>query len=234
VLGCCPRLRGTVPCRAVEQIPYTVRRSERARRVRVTVDATRGVQVVLPRRTSDREAAAAMLELRPWIERRVAELERAREAVAARGDTVPYLGGVLWLISERGRTRVHRRGQELLVPSGADRVPALERWYRRAARDEIAPRLDRACSAAGTSYSRLTIRGQRTRWASCSPSGAMSFNWRLLLAPEPVLDYVVWHEVCHLDVMDHSRRFWSLLARRCPDYRQHARWLRQNGSTLVL
>ncbi len=218
----------------MEQIPYTVRRSERARRVRVTVDAARGVEIVLPRRTSEREAAAAMLELRPWIERRVAELERARAAVAARGDTVPYLGGVLTLIREPGRTRVHRRGEELLVPGGPDRLPALERWYRRAAREEIAPRLDRACARAGTSYSRLTIRGQRTRWASCSPTGAMSFNWRLLLAPEPVLDYVVWHEVCHLDVMDHSPRFWSLLARRCPDYREHARWLRRNGATLIL
>ena len=62
----------------------------------------------------------------------------------------------------------------------------------------------------------------------------MSFNWRLLLAPEPVLDYVVWHEVCHLEVMDHSPRFWSLLARRCPDYREWSGWLRRHGQTLVL
>jgi hypothetical protein len=62
----------------------------------------------------------------------------------------------------------------------------------------------------------------------------MSFNWRLLLAPEPVLDYVVWHEVCHLEVMDHSPRFWALLARHCPDYREQARWLRRHGQTLVL
>jgi predicted metal-dependent hydrolase len=62
----------------------------------------------------------------------------------------------------------------------------------------------------------------------------MSFNWRLLLAPEPVLDYVVWHEVCHLEVMDHSARFWRLVARRCPGYREQIRWLRHNGATLVL
>ena len=84
------------------------------------------------------------------------------------------------------------------------------------------------------SYSKLTIRGQRTRWASCSRSGAMSFNWRLLLAPEAVLDYVVWHEVCHLEVMDHSPRFWALLERWCPDYREQSRWLRRHGQTLVL
>jgi predicted metal-dependent hydrolase len=215
-------------------ITYNVRRSERARRVRVTVDPARGVEVVLPRRASEREAAAAVSELRPWIERRMQELARARAAVAARGETVPYLGAALTTISEPGRTRVHRRGAELLVPDGAQRGPALERWYRRVAHAEIAPRLDRACTAAGSSYSKLTIRGQRTRWASCSRSGAMSFNWRLLLAPEEVLDYVVWHEVCHLDVMDHSPRFWALLGRHCPDYRDHARWLRRHGATLVL
>jgi predicted metal-dependent hydrolase len=218
----------------VSQIAYQVRRSERARRVRVTVDASRGVEVVLPRRAAEREAAAAVRELAPWIERRMRELEHAQAAVAARGDMVPYLGELLYVRSEPGRTRVHRRGSELLAPNGVDRGPALERWYRRAAREEIAPRLERACSLAGSSYGKLTIRGQRTRWASCSRSGAMSFNWRLLLAPEPVLEYVVWHEVCHLEVMDHSPRFWALLARRCPDYREQARWLRRHGQTLVL
>ena len=174
------------------------------------------------------------MELRPWIERRVAELERARAAIAARGDSVPYLGAVLRLVPQRGRSRAHRRGDELLVPEGAAQLPAIERFYRRAAHGEVAYRLDRACAQVGTEYSGLQIRGQRTRWASCSRSGAMSFNWRLLLGPEPVLDYVVWHEVCHLEVMDHSPRFWALLAGRCPDYREHVRWLRRNGATLVL
>jgi predicted metal-dependent hydrolase len=220
---------------AMQEIPYTVRRSERARRVRVTVDPARGVEVVLPRRAAEREAAAAIRELRPWIERRVAELDRVRATIAARGETVPYLGQALALRPEPGRTRVHRKGDELLVPGEDDGGrEAVERWYRRAARTEIAPRLDRACERSGTAYSELTIRGQRTRWASCSRSGAMSFNWRLLLAPEPVLDYVVWHEVCHLEVLDHSPRFWALLARYCPDYRDHARWLRRHGATLVL
>ena len=218
----------------MEPVVYQVRRSDRARRVRVTVDLARGIEVVLPRRAPEREAAAAIRELRPWIERRVAELEGVRATVAARGDTVPYLGQTLALRGETGRSRVTRRGDVLLVPDGETRTPALERWYRRAARSEIEPRLQRACALAGTSFSGLTIRGQRTRWASCSRSGAMSFNWRLLLAPEPVLDYVVWHEVCHLEVMDHSPRFWRLLAARSPGYREPLRWLRANGATLVL
>ncbi len=215
-------------------IPYGIRRSDRARRVRVTVDLTRGVEVVLPRRAPRREAAAAIRELRPWIERRVAELERVQAAVRARGDSVPYLGEPLRLVPEAGRTRVHRRGGELLVPAGEGQRPALERFYRRAAHSEIAPRLDRACAELEVAYTRLTIRSQRTRWGSCSRSGTMSFNWRLLLAPEPVLDYVVWHEVCHLRVMDHSPRFWKLVGEGCPEYREHVRWLRRHGPSLVL
>jgi predicted metal-dependent hydrolase len=218
----------------MREISYSVRRSERARRVRVTVDAARGVQVVLPRRAPEREAAAAIRELRPWIERRVRELDRVKALIAARGETVPYLGEPLTVVSQPGRRRVHRRGSQLLTPTGDAQAPALERWFRRAAEGEVASRLDRACQQAGTSYSGLTIRGQRTRWASCSPSGAMSFNWRLLLAPEAILDYVVWHEVCHLEVMDHSPRFWALLGSRWPDYREHVRWLRRHGATLVL
>jgi predicted metal-dependent hydrolase len=99
---------------------------------------------------------------------------------------------------------------------------------------EIEPRLARACAQAEVSYQRLAIRSQRTRWGSCSRSGTLSFNWRLLLAPEPVLDYVIWHEVCHLRIADHSPRFWALLEAHLPDYRQARRWLRANGATLVL
>ncbi len=212
---------------------YTIRRSPRARRVRVSVDAAGGVEVVLPRRAAEREAAAAVLELSPWIERRRRVLARAHAEVARPPGTVPYLGELLELAPEPGRTRVHRRGARLLVPA-ADHRPALERFYRRAARAEIGPRLDAATARAGSSYTGLTIRAQKTRWASCSSTGAMSFNWRLLLAPVVVLDYVVEHEVCHLEVMDHSPRFWALLESRVPDWRTHAAWLRRYGTTLRL
>src|SRR5207245_8020410 len=127
-------------------------------------------------------------------------------AIAALGHTRPYMGQVPLLAEQPRRTRVHRRHDELLVPAGEQRTPALERWYRRAARDEIGPRLNAACAQTSNSYTALTIRSQRTRWASCSHNGAMSFTWRLLLAPEPVLDYVAWHAVCHLDVLAHSPR----------------------------
>jgi predicted metal-dependent hydrolase len=215
------------------EIDYTVRRSARARRVRVNVHAHTGVEVVLPARAPERAAAAAVSELRPWIERRLAEASDVRALIAQRAGTLPYLGTPLALVTQPGRTRVHRRGDRLLVPTG-DARPALERFYRRAARAEIAPRLDRASALAGSSYSGLDIRAQRTRWASCSAAGRMSFNWRLLLAPERVLEYVVWHEVCHLDILDHSPRFWALLGQRWPSWREERAWLRVHGATLVL
>jgi len=214
-------------------IPYTIRRSTRARRVRVNVHAHTGVEVVLPARASERAAAAAVQELRPWIERRLHEAHATLARIAERGATVPYLGESLALVAQPGRTRVHRCGGALLVPAGDPR-PALERFYRRAARAEIAARLDRASALAGTPYSGLSIRAQRSRWASCSARGRMSFNWRLLMAPESVLDYVVWHEVCHLEILDHSPRFWALVERRWPRWREDREWLRCYGATLVL
>jgi predicted metal-dependent hydrolase len=218
-----------------DDLHYRVRRSDRARRVRVVVDPHAGVEVVLPRRSPASAAHAAVTELRPWIEQRLAAGQAVRDAVAARGATVPYLGRDLALAPAPGRTRVHRRGDELLVPADPQLArDALERWYRRAAREEIAPRLDAAVAALGCRYTGLTIRNQRTRWGSCSSSGALSFNWRLLLAPAAVLDYVVWHEACHLRVMDHSPSFWRLVSAHCPDYPEHRRWLRREGNTLVL
>jgi predicted metal-dependent hydrolase len=217
----------------VSELGYTVARSPRARRVRVSVDGDGQVVVTLPRRAPARAAAEAVRELEPWIERRRRALRRAAAEVSRTPGTVPYLGEELRVVPQPGRERVHRRGDTLLVPTG-DARPALERWYRRQARAEIAPRLDAAVARAGTRYAGLTIRSQKTRWASCSSTSAMSFNWRLLLAPVAVLDYVVEHEVCHIEVMDHSPRFWALLESRVPDWREHSRWLRRYGSTLIL
>jgi predicted metal-dependent hydrolase len=216
-----------------DQIPYSVRRSSRARRVRVHVTNEAAVEVVLPSRAPQRAAAAAISELRPWIERRLAEARSTLALMPARDGTLPYLDARLQLVPQAGRRRVHRRGAQLLIPAREPRA-AIERFYRRAARREVARRLDRASAIAGTPYRDLTIRSQRTRWASCSSHGRMSFNWRLLLAPERVLDYVVWHEVCHLAIADHSPRFWALLESHWPSWRAERDWLRRFGPTLVL
>jgi predicted metal-dependent hydrolase len=151
------------------------------------------------------------------------------------GGEVPFLGERLALRLREGRARVTRRGGALDVsaPRGTAR-DALESWYRRRAREEVSARLDDAVARAGTSYRSLQIRGQRSRWASCSADGAMSFNWKLLLAPAAILDYVVEHEVAHLEVHDHSERFWRLVGERCSDWREHEAWLRRHGHALRL
>jgi predicted metal-dependent hydrolase len=229
----------------VPEPPYTVRRSDRARRARIQVTAD-GVEVIVPRRLSLDEVEPFVESKRAWIERtllrmRAVEAERPRPRLEDGGE-VPFLGEPLRLRihvePDRRRDHVARRGRELSVAvadPGPDAIrSALERWYRGQARSEVARRLDAAVARVGRSYSGLQIRGQRTRWASCSAKGAMSFNWRLLLAPPEILDYVVEHEVAHLDVHDHSSRFWDLLAERSPDCREHERWLRLNGPTLLL
>ncbi len=226
-------------------IPYPIRRSDRARHARIEVDRD-GVRVIVPRRMALGEVAPFVASKRRWIERTLRRHQEAAEVEPrtrlADGGSVPYLGRELTLRVrvEPGRVRPHAaiRGDELHVavgrPGAAALRDALERWYRRRARIEVAARLDDAVARAGTSYTRLSIRSQRTRWASCSRDGAMSFNWRLLLAPAEILDYVVEHEVAHLEVQGHSRRFWAIVERRSPGYRDHERWLRRHGSGLFL
>jgi predicted metal-dependent hydrolase len=227
----------------VSSVPYTIRRSDRARHARILVSGD-GVEVVVPRRFPLRQVDPFVEEKRPWIERTLRRMrESETEFPPARlndGGELPYLGARLALAVriEPGRVRPHvaRRGDRMSVAlgPGGSLVDALEGWYRRRAREEVGARLDAAVARAGVAYTSLQIRGQRTRWASCSSNGAMSFNWRLLLAPTEILDYVVEHEVAHLEVHDHSRRFWDLLASRCPHWREHERWLRRHGHALRL
>ena len=201
-----------------------------------------GVEVVVPPRFPLAEVEPFVEEKRAWIERTLLRMEETHAelppAHLADGGELPFLGRRLTLAvkvePERVREHAVRRGDTLRVvlPAGADLRDAVERWYRRRAREEVEPLLDAACARAGTSYAGLQIRGQRTRWASCSSTGVMSFNWRLLLAPPEILTYVVEHEVAHLEVLDHSGGFWNLLAARCPEWEAHEAWLRRHGHAL--
>lgn len=111
---------------------------------------------------------------------------------------------------------------------------ALEARYKEAARTYIPKRVAYYHAMTGGTYKRISIRGQKTRWGSCSSKGTLSFNWRLMLAPPAVLDYVVVHELCHLTHMNHSKAFWQDVESVCPDYRNLRKWLKEHGSELVL
>ena len=104
---------------------------------------------------------------------------------------------------------------------------------RLGARELVSALAEEEAERIGVEYRRIRIGGQRTLWGSCSPRGTLSFNWRLVLAPLEVLDYVVVHELCHLRVPNHSRRFWALVERHRPHWRRQRDWLRDHGPELL-
>ena len=107
------------------------------------------------------------------------------------------------------------------------------RSYQIAAGQALQERTAFFAEIMGVDYGRITVRDQRTRWGSCSAKGNLNFNWRLILAPGEVLDYVVVHELAHRREMNHSKRFWSLVEMVLPDYERRRRWLKENGEALM-
>ena len=128
-------------------------------------------------------------------------------------------------IEEQRRCQVPRLGLERLAVSESE--------ARTGARELVSALAEEEAGRLGVAYRRIRIGGQRTLWGSCSPAGTLSFNWRLVLAPAEVLDYVVVHELCHLRVPNHSPRFWTLVESRRPHWRQQRAWLREHGPELL-
>jgi predicted metal-dependent hydrolase len=128
-------------------------------------------------------------------------------------------------IEEQRRRQVPRLGLEGLAVSESE--------ARTGARELVSALAEEEAERLGVAYRRIRIGDQRTLWGSCSPRGALSFNWRLVLAPFEVLDYVIVHELCHLRVLDHSRRFWRLVEGRRPQCREQRDWLREHGPELL-
>ncbi len=214
-------------------VDLMVRRSARARRILLQVGQVDGaVELVLPRGTDLGDALAFAERKAAWVERRLGLVLPLVPFVD--GTVVPFQGAPLRIrrVDEPGAA-ARRSGGELLVPGAEDTVPGrVRRWYRGEARREIAhrardkaERLDRRCG-------RITVRDQRTRWGSCSRDGNLNFSWRLILAPEIVLDYVVAHEVAHLAELNHGARFWSHVARLCAEPDAARAWLRSRGAAL--
>lgn len=105
------------------------------------------------------------------------------------------------------------------------------RFYREKAREVLNQRTAYYAGMMGVTYGRIAIREQKTRWGSCSAQGNLNFNWKLILMPPGVLDYVVVHELAHRREMNHSGRFWDLVASYMPEYEKYRRWLKENGNT---
>ncbi|MFH1619901.1 MAG: SprT family zinc-dependent metalloprotease [bacterium] len=159
---------------------------------------------------------------------------------ASRTRRISYQGRHLELRIEQapatGRSTIEAGDEELrllLSPDDPRTVGAiLEDWYRDRAREVLADRVAHWARDIGVRYQRIAIKDQRSLWGSCSPNSNLNFNWRLIMAPADILDYVVIHELCHLVEMNHSRRFWKLISRWCPEHKVHRRWLREYGQGL--
>jgi len=151
--------------------------------------------------------------------------------------------GVIWLAGRAhpveptgtGRAIANLRDDRLVVGGGsrAKVLAAIDRWYRREARQRIEPLIETEGDRLGLKASKVRIGNQRTRWGSCSTSGTLSFNWRLVIGRPEALHYVVVHELMHLRHHNHSRAFWNDLALAFPAYKTEAIWLRQNERDLL-
>jgi predicted metal-dependent hydrolase len=166
--------------------------------------------------------------------RRLAELPARRYAP---GETFLYLGEPYPLeIVEGARAPLALAGGQFRL-SSQDRPQAREvftRWYRQQARSVLGERAARLAGQYGLEFKRLRISSARTRWASCSTTGTLSFTWRLIMAPLPVIDYVIVHELAHILEKNHSPRFWARVRAMLPDYPARVKWLKQNGHLLSL
>jgi len=222
---------------------YQLRLSPRRSTLCVQVFVDGEVRVTAPVYARRAEIHAFLAERGDWIQtkrRLLLEFARQRPVISiADGAELPVLDEKLVLrqqLTEEIKPVAVRHGTELVVsaPTPAH-IPVLVRaWYRNAAHDHVLARIEYYSPLVGRAPTRVSIRGQKTRWGSCSARGAVSINWRLMQASPEILDYVVVHELCHLLHPNHSRRFWNEVARVTPDYRRLQHQLRTFGLSVAL
>lgn len=222
---------------AGQPVPLKVRVNPRARRIIVKVHPSTGeVAVVAPSARAVNPAIDFARAERDWIAERLARIPAAVRFVP--GAVVPYRGVdhvVRWAAAQRGLVYIDQD-----APRPTIRVAGhleffgrrLEDWYKKQARFHLTRKVELYAETIGVKVRRLTIRDGASRWGSCSSNGALSFSWRLVMAPSHVLDYVAAHEVAHLREMNHGPRFWRLVERLVGDSTEAQDWLRENGSHL--
>jgi predicted metal-dependent hydrolase len=225
-------------------VAYEVRRSQRARRARIDVDL-RGVRVVVPA-NGHTDPEGLLAEKAEWVVEKQAKFRALRGQVPERrfvpGATFPYRGEPQEVVVERrsksavgveseGTPGTLRLARHHVVQTSVKQ--ALECLYRRKAREAFEVEAERHAPRLGVEYDRIEVRNQRKRWGSCSSRGTLSLNWRLVLGPPQVLEYVVVHELAHLLEANHSAGFWALVEGQFGDYEERRAWLRENRLELV-
>jgi predicted metal-dependent hydrolase len=213
----------------------SIRVSPRARRVGLRIDAAeRKVEVILPRGVAVKTGLRFLDAKRAWV---TARLEALPQPVLFVEDAVvPVLG-----VPHRIRRELDPAAPPVRIVDGEIRVRGDPAHLARRVRDhlitlagaEIAPRARRLAAQIGRDIARINLRDTKSRWGSCSGTGNLSFSWRLIFAPEPVLDYVVAHEVAHLIEMNHGPRFWRLVETLTPDAAGPRAWLKRHRARLL-
>jgi hypothetical protein len=216
------------------------RRSARARRISLRVDQAKGrVILTAPASVARRHALDFLARQEGWLTARVAQLPTALPFTD--GATVPVLGLPHLIQADSSRLRgvpsrgLPSRGEATIIVPGAPEHLArrLTDFLKAEAKREISARARAKAAIVGRPVAAVTLRDTRSRWGSCSGAGRLAFSWRLILAPEFVLDYVVAHEVAHLKEMNHGVRFWRLCASLTDADPKAARaWLRRHGGGL--
>ena len=214
----------------------------RSRRKTIAVEITKegGVLVRAPLKLARREVLAFVKQNRAWIARKLAQARVRQEERTPRrfleGENFPFLGEQHRLRYVAGGEYLRKLNGEFLL--GADlssRAGDLFRtWYRARAREILEDRVAHFALRMGLTCRSVRITDAKERWGSCTAAGSLNFAWRLVMAPTPVIDYVIVHELAHLVEMNHSRRFWERLGRILPDYAKRRRWLRENEHRLTL
>ena len=228
----------------------------RARGLRVTMDARKGIIVTVPlpsRRGWAKPEATVEAFLRDreaWLRRHLARQARTRAELAGRGGLVDggmvRYRGELHRLSIRGaaagqrRSSVARSGEDdadaLVVEVATRDRRSLERvlgdWFRQRAEEVLRREITRHARALGVTPTAIALRDPRSRWGSASKEGRLMFSWRLVLAPPEALETVVVHELAHLRVFGHGPRFWAVVAERVPDHVRWRRWLREHSQEL--
>ena len=215
-------------------VPLELRRTPRAHRISIRVDLARTcVVLVVPIRASEKRALDFLAANEKWLKQRLAQIPSVRPF--APGETVPVLGALHRIEGDATTLRgiVTRHEGTIVVPGAPEHLPRrLTEYLKAEARREIGARARIKAATLDRTIKALSLRDTRTRWGSCNASGRLGFSWRLIFAPEYVLDYVVAHEVAHLAELNHSPRFWKLCASLTEDAPSARAWLQQHGSEL--
>lgn len=233
--------------RCREMLQYQLLRSKR-KTISISFDQNINLIVKAPMWVRRKDIEAFLTEKEEWITATEKRLKTAKqEELLTRlqlenGDVIKYLGEKLSLTvirEERTRSKIKRFENRLLfwVPYDADyeyRQKQLEKWYRKEAFSVISRKAAEYADMLGVSFEGIYIKDQKSRWGSCSGMKNLNFNWRIIMAPEEVCDYVIIHELCHLQFMDHSVCFWKLVSEICPEYQQRKAWLKEHGKELYV